>query len=191
VYFGDKTENPAELKRIFALMESFFHGSSSGFDPLVCYLEQAVRMRGERLEILEQPPLVPGLFLLDTSIPRSTGPLVDIFMEKCQTPSYERMCQEELAPLADKAIDDYLQGDAVSLFHRVHDISRLQYLHFQEMIPLTYQGIWRAALMSPHTKIKLCGAGGGGFLLGLSKDPDASQILIGQSLVFFDETKDT
>ena len=43
------------LRSYFALMESFFHGSSSGLDPLISYLNQAILIRSkddfERVEI--------------------------------------------------------------------------------------------------------------------------------------------
>ena len=35
------------LKRIFAQIESFYHGTSSGLDPLICYLRQPVLIKKE------------------------------------------------------------------------------------------------------------------------------------------------
>ena len=36
------------------------------------------------------------------------------------------------------------------------------------MIPPTIQDVWKQGNTAGHTHLKLCGAGGGGYLLGLS-----------------------
>jgi mevalonate kinase len=38
------------------------------------------------------------------------------------------------------------------------------------MIPKNFQTIWRDGLISEEYYLKLCGAGGGGFLLGMASD---------------------
>jgi len=63
-------EQLQQLKKRFSLMESWFHGKSSGLDPLICYLQQAVKVGADgQLQTVEipQPETASGtLFLLDT-----------------------------------------------------------------------------------------------------------------------------
>ncbi len=165
-----KENNPLILKNIFAEMESFFHGASSGFDPLICYLNQAVLIQKKEYSILEKYKNVEGFFLIDTGKSRSTEPLVKIFLEKYKNIEYQKKCESELIPTVNVAIEAFLKKDAVSLFHYIHDISRFQYFNFQEMIPKKFKKYWEQGLKSSEFKIKLCGAGGGGFLLGFSKN---------------------
>ena len=40
----------------------------------------------------------------------------------------------------------------------------------QEMIPKLFQKLWKDGLESNDYYLKLCGAGGGGFILGLTRD---------------------
>ena len=49
-----------QLKAGFAQMESFFHGSSSGVDPLICYLNQALLFEGkDQFKLVEIPHYQP------------------------------------------------------------------------------------------------------------------------------------
>ena len=47
-------------------------------------------------------------------------------------------------------------------------LSHFQYQHFIQMIPPTYRKIWGHGFESKSYALKLCGAGGGGFILGMS-----------------------
>jgi len=49
-------------------------------------------------------------------------------------------------------------------------MSKIHYLLFSEMIPDDFQQIWRESTESDFFKLKICGAGGGGFILGMTKD---------------------
>ncbi len=169
-YFEKIEGSPLALKKIFATLESFFHGSSSGFDPLVCYLNKGIHIHKGNMDIMDVPENPPSLFLVDTGISRSTGPFVEIFLEKCKDEVYEQRCKDEINPLTEKSINSYLRGDDTSLFHLMHDISRYQYLYFNELIPPHLIPYWEKGLKSDFFKMKLCGAGGGGFMMGITKN---------------------
>lgn len=166
----EKTTDAAQLKKIFSLMESFFHGSSSGFDPLVSFLDQPVKISEGKTIALENKEPMQGLFLIDTGIKRSASEFIHIFLEKCKDSDYESQIKNELVPLTTKAIAAYLKNDITTLFHLMHDISRFQYFHLNELIPRNMIPFWEKGLKSKHFKMKLCGAGGGGFMLGVAKD---------------------
>lgn len=165
-----KTTDVLQLKKIFSIMESFFHGSSSGFDPLISYLNQAIKISSGEMETINDIPLNSGLFLIDTGIKRTASDFINGFMKKCEGSEYLNLVQSELIPLNQKAIQSYLKGDATSLFHHMHDISRFQYLHFNEMIPDNMVAFWEKGLKGRDYKMKVCGAGGGGFMIGMTND---------------------
>lgn len=163
-----------KLKQVFAKMESHFHGSSSGFDPLICYLNRPLLIRSKAMiEATEIPKFSGGngtIFLLNTARPRRTEPLVNLFLEKCKNPAFMQSCQERLIPENDKAINAFLNNNPDSLFDHVKAISEFQEQFFQPMIPSLFRKIWREGLENDTYYLKLCGAGGGGFILGFTRD---------------------
>jgi len=80
-------EKLLQLKTIFGQMESFFHGKSSGLDPLNSYLSIPILINSkdniEATGIPSQSATGKGaVFLLDSGIVGETAPMVNIFMEK-------------------------------------------------------------------------------------------------------------
>lgn len=70
------------------------------------------------------------------------------------------------------AIQQFIHGKFEELYKSFHQISTLQWANFQEMIPETEKNLWQRGLNSDLFKIKICGAGGGGFLMGMTRDWD-------------------
>lgn len=75
------------LKAIFSEMEAFFHGKSSGLDPLNSYLSLPILIHSkdhiEPAGIPSQTENGKGaVFLLDSGTSGETAPMVHIFMEK-------------------------------------------------------------------------------------------------------------
>ena len=164
------------LRSYFSLMESFFHGSSSGLDPLISYLSQAIVIRAkndfERVELsLNQfGEGKGGIFLLNTGRSRKTEPLVNLFLEKCLTSEFNQVCEEELLPVTNECIRYFCQNDLFNLLKVFKRLSSFQREHFGPMIPPLFKELWEKGLSSDNFYLKLCGAGGGGFLLGITDD---------------------
>ncbi len=164
-----------ELREQLARLEGFFHGSSSGADPLICYLNQPVLLlAGGKIESVVLPLLPTGesyrFFLLDTGIRRQTGPLVNHFVECSRQPIFASHVQSQLIPRTNSAIQAMLAGDWPALYERWSQISTFQWEHFQRMIPAAFRSLWQSSLAHDAFKLKLCGAGGGGYLLGFAAD---------------------
>ncbi len=168
-YVSDKAVDLSKLKKELGSIEGFFHGASSGIDPLICYLNQSVLLEGkDQLKVVENiPDYKHQFFLIDTGIARKTAPLVDIFLEKSKDINYKNRCDAELIPAVDEAIAAFLAADWWGLFEQWHEISFFQYKYFSEMIPEAFRQIWLDGLGGDDYKLKLCGAGGGGFILGM------------------------
>ncbi len=167
-----------ELKSLLGRIESAFHGASSGVDPLICCIRQPILIQADgsiqRTRIPDfEPDLPVRFFLVDTGIPRKTGPLVNTFLQEYdERPLFRKMVHQQLIPASNQAIDAFLKAKWKSLFKNFSSISRLQAEHFQSFIPPDFLGVWRALLDEPHIRIKLCGAGGGGFLFGMTDRPE-------------------
>jgi mevalonate kinase len=75
------------LKSIFSKMESFFHGKSSGLDPLNSYLSIPILIKSkDDINVTGIPSQklngTGAVFLIDSGKTGSTAPMVSIFMEK-------------------------------------------------------------------------------------------------------------
>jgi len=186
-------EDLITLKEVFAAMESYFHGKSSGLDPLVCYLQKAVKMeKNNRLQVVEQPHFEKktsgGLFLLDTATTGETQPLVNYFMAQCQKPDFLQQIKSKLVPLNAKCIKAYLSGDSTALFSCMEKLSGFTLRHFRPMVPEKLLPLWEKGWKDKSCFLKLCGSGGGGMMLGFTRNFEkAKELLNSFSLEIFQE----
>src|SRR5690606_18897313 len=95
-------------------------------------------------------------------------------------PQFKRGCAEVLAKDVNLSIDAVLNGETKNLSHHLWHISKFQWDFFPEMIPTQMRGIWTRGIETGDYILKLCGAGGGGFLLGYSEkyDLDGLKLII-------------
>lgn len=163
------------LKSILAAMESWFHGTSSGIDPLSCFLGTGLLMgSGQRkpfVTVTAFPTLTGSFFLIDTGVVGKTGPLVRAFLEKMESPGFRHFMNQHYIPSNDGCISAIIGGDEGSLEENMLLLSDFQMHHFKEMIPGAFFDRWKYGLVSGAYSLKLCGSGGGGFLLGYTRNP--------------------
>lgn len=171
-----------KLKNIFGVMESFFHGTSSGLDPLNSYLSIPILINSKNdLEATGIPSQKEGkgaVFLIDSEQVGETAPMIEIFMERMKNEGFRNMLKEEFAKYTDASIHDFLKGDAQSLFQNVKQLSGVVLQHFKPMIPQKIQGIWQTGLETDEYYLKLCGSGGGGYFLGFTEDYEKTKTLL-------------
>ncbi len=169
-----------KLKAIFSEMESFFHGKSSGLDPLNSYLSIPILINSqnniEATGIPSQNTNGKGaVFLLDSGITGETAPMVRIFMEKMKHEGFRTMLKNQFIKHTDACVEDFLKGDIKSLFKNTKQLSKVVLNHFAPMIPKQFHTIWKAGIESNAYYLKLCGSGGGGYILGFTEDFQAAQ----------------
>lgn len=171
-YATAKTTDLNELKEMFSALESFFHGKSSGIDPLVSYLREPLLSAGSSgVQTIHMPHLYDiQIFLIDSFQKRNTDDNVQRFREKKASNPLFNDVLDFLTEQNRLAIDAFLQQDSASLWKNLKEISRLQFNHFQEFIPPGHETIWENSLLKDDFAIKLCGAGGGGYSLGFTKN---------------------
>ena len=168
--FKDVHALPIEqLKADFAVLESYFHGTSSGLDPLVSYLDSPVLLK--QSDGLKTIPVWQNqqikMFLVDTKACGATAPLVSYFIEKVNHHAFLQKLVGHFIPVNDFCIEHFLSGDPDLFFHELHKLVDFQLRHLKKMIPAKYRKMIRESLEN-RLFIKLLGSGGGGFLLGFA-----------------------
>lgn len=168
-------EKLLNLKTIFSEMESFFHGKSSGLDPLNSYLSIPILINSkDNIEATGIPSQkVNGkraVFLLDSGVSGETAPMVSIFMENMKQEGFRNMLKDQFIKHTDACVDDFLKGDVKSLFRNTKQLSKVVLNHFKPMIPQQFHELWKKGIESNEYYLKLCGSGGGGYILGFTED---------------------
>jgi len=163
-----------QLKEIFALMESFFHGKSSGLDPLNSYLSIPILIQSKQnIEPAGIPSQQEGkgaIFLIDSEQIGETGDMVSIFMEKMKNEGFRKTLKTEFIKYTDACVNDFLQGNIKSLFGNLKHLSSTVYHNFKPMIPTHMMDVWKKGIENDDYYLKLCGSGGGGYILGFTED---------------------
>jgi mevalonate kinase len=168
-------EKLLQLKAIFSNMESFFHGKSSGLDPLNSYLSLPILINSkdniEAAGIPSQSATGKGaVFLLDSGIVGETAPMVNIFMENLKDQGFRKMIKSQFIKYTDSCVENFLQGDMKSLFKNTKELSKVVLSNFKPMIPEQFHQIWQNGIETNDYYLKLCGSGGGGYILGFTQD---------------------
>jgi len=173
-------EKLLKLKAIFSEMESFFHGKSSGLDPLNSYLSLPILINSkdniEATGIPSQKQEGKGaVFLLDSGIIGETAPMVGIFMENMKQEGFRKMLKDQFIKHTDACVDNFLKGDIKSLFSNTKQLSKVVLNHFKPMIPKQFHELWKKGIETNDYYLKLCGSGGGGYILGFTEDFNRAQ----------------
>ena len=175
-------EKLLKLKAIFSMMESFFHGKSSGLDPLNSYLSLPILINSkDNLEATGIPSQKEGkgaVFLLDSEMTGETAPMINIFMDKMKQEGFRKMLNEDFAKYTDACIDDFLHGNVKSLFGNVKQLSKVVLSNFKPMIPKAFHTLWQQGIDTNAYYLKLCGSGGGGYILGFTKDYERAKEIL-------------
>jgi mevalonate kinase len=177
-----KKEHIVELKDIFSQMESFFHGKSSGIDPLICYLNLPLLIKSKSevgtIGIPESNNGKGAIFLLNSGQPGETQPMVNIFMEQCKQEGFRKMLKEQFITCNNDCIKSFLKRDIKLLLNNVRQLSKLLLENFAPMIPSAFHKHWKQGIETNAYYLKLCGSGGGGFVLGFTENYEKAKKLL-------------
>ena len=176
------------LKEIFSKMESFFHRKSSGLDPLNSYLSIPILIESKNdinvTGIPSQKSFGSGaVFLIDSGKTGSTAPMINIFMEKMKKEGFRNMLNSQFIKYTNICVDSFLSSDLKNLFKSTKKLSQIVFENFKPMIPPEFHHLWKKGIDNGSYFLKLCGSGGGGYILGFAPNiEDAKKDLEGYDL---------
>jgi mevalonate kinase len=170
-------EHPNEYHKIksdLAAIESCFHGLSSGIDPLTSFLNKPVLLDNANSMIrtadLSAFLSTYTLFLINTHSTGHTAELVNRFLEQYRQPEFREIIDNQYLILINQIIGSIVLADFESFETLMARYSRLQLLHFNKMIPIPMIKYFEDGIRTNEFYLKLCGSGGGGYLLAISKE---------------------
>lgn len=187
-YAKERIQDATGLKDLFSRMEGFFHGSSSGIDPLQCYLGKPFMITSEGVDLLREGFLQGGIriCLIDTNIRSNTKPLVEYFKRQREDEAYLAGFQRDYLPHVRGCMDALTQGRTDLFFERLHSLTLAQVCYFEPMIPPTTTELFTSTYDFPFG-VKILGSGGGGYILGFTDDRQkASSVLQGRDVLWLD-----
>ena len=180
IYYSYKYRNKEELeiknlKSILSQMESFFHGNSSGIDPLSCYIQNPVLVESKiNVKLINVPNQNlnsnRALFLVDTNSQGNTQKLVQIFSEKLDDINFRSFFENDFVSVINDTITNFLECNYEEFEKNFIDLSKKTFANFQEMLPNNFKKLWIDGIENEDYYLKLCGSGGGGYLIGLTRN---------------------
>lgn len=164
------------LQEVLAQIEGFFHGKSSGFDPLLSYLDSPILKDKEGVYSTPEPEKIASssgyLYLLDSGSKRKVKGLVPLFAERAaQLPDV----YQELVSINDLLIEALLNQQSIKPFFR--SLSQFHLDHMSPMILEELMSLWKQGLDSEDFLMKICGAGGGGYYIVYSENKNLADRL--------------
>jgi len=165
---------PEILKADFSILESYFHGKSSGLDPLISFLNKPILIDSKKqICPIEFDMSKSGLAmaLIDTKTTGATGPLVQHFIDLFNFPEFEHAFYDQFIPANNGCIESLLIDDKPSFFKHIEKLVKFEVYQFHQMIPVNFHRVITFAHCE-NVYIKLLGSGGGGYLLAFAESQD-------------------
>lgn len=178
-YAIQKTDDYLQLKTLFGQMESHFHGSSSGIDPLQCYLGKPFKITPNGVELLSDEFLKKDIHicLIDIKIKSNTKPLVNHFKTQRENPEFLSRFQAEYVPCVTSCIDSMIEGNKEMFFNSLKRLTKGQLEFLRPMITNNTLNLFTADY-DFNFGVKISGSGGGGYVLGFTDDVEQASKLL-------------
>ena len=178
-YAVQKSDDYLQLKNLFGQMESHFHGSSSGIDPLQCYLGQPFKITPEGVHLLSDDFLKKDIHicLIDTKIKSNTKPLVNYYKAQRENPEFLSRFQAEYVPCVTSCINAMIAGNKELFFSSLKQLTKGQLEFLRPMVTDNTLDLFTADY-DFNFGVKISGSGGGGYVLGFTDDVEKASALL-------------
>ena len=165
-----KSFSNSELKKIMSLVESKFHGNSSGFDPAVSYFNKPMLYSNQKIKPIEKIAFKDfKVYIIDSQIVSSTKKMIKTFENKMSNSEFRLFFNSKFINNNNQCIEHIINTS--ELFRNsVKELSKDTFNNFQEMIPEKIKHKWKEGIKNDSYYMKLCGSGGGGFFLAYDFD---------------------
>lgn len=169
-----------ELKNGLGNLESHFHGVSSGLDPLSIILNEPILFRNTQDIVTTHLPKPSKeqnnvVFLLDTKLPRTTAKMMGLFNDLNAKSDFKKKFERYVTENNNEAINNFLENNTQHFFESMYELSSFQLQYMKDFFPDSMQKVVANGLDNGDYFLKLCGAGGGGFILGFTQDWKTTQ----------------
>lgn len=157
--------NVEEIKNLLSIIESKFHGKSSGLDPSVSLFNSPIFYSNKQIKLIDKIHHKNfKVYIMDSKIKSSTKNMIEVFQKKMEERDFRYFFENKYIIYTNECIDYLLNGS--DLFRdSLKQLSESTLNYFKEMIPNQLIDIWNEGHKSDSYYMKLCGSGGGGFFL--------------------------
>lgn len=177
---GLTVETAQKLKKSLGQMESYFHGTSSGLDPLSIILNKPILYKSAD-DV--SPVNIPAkneegknvIFLVNTGIERQTSIMMTQFKKMSSDPAFKNKVHSQLVNHTNNSIDSFLNENPQQFYQNLEKLIEFQLQEMNFFIPPSFQKVVAAGINNGDYFLKLCGAGGGGFMLGFTENWNATR----------------
>ena len=178
-YAVQKSDDYLQLKTLFGQMESHFHGSSSGIDPLQCYLGKPFKIMPKGVELLSDDFLKKDIHicLIDTKIKSNTKPLVNHFKAQRENPQFLNRFQSDYVPCVTSCINTMIEGNKEMFFSSLKQLIKGQLDFLRPMVTDNTLDLFTTEY-DFNFGVKISGSGGGGYVLGFTDDVEQASKLL-------------
>lgn len=173
-------EKMGSVKKYLGSLEGFFHGTSSGIDPLSILINEPLLLTSANdIKCVKVPAFDKNgknvIFLLNTGLARNTDKLVDQFKASCEKPRFFEKMERELITSTNNSIQSFLNQDTDALYQHLNQLVQFQLEEMNYLIPQAFNSVVQDGLTNGDYFLKICGSGGGGFMLGFTQDWETTQ----------------
>ena len=152
-----------DIKSLLSIIESKFHGKSSGLDPLVSFYNNPILLSNQKIKLLDDIDYRDfRIYLIDSNINASTKKMIEIFNKKMNDTDFNTFFNNDFISKTNVCIDNLLNNSS-SFQDSIKELSEITFNNFQEIIPSQIKEKWEYGLNTNSYFMKLCGSGGGGF----------------------------
>ena len=113
--------------------------------------------------------------MVDSGEIGKTAPMISLFMENMKNEAFNNLIIERFIRYSDACIENFINGNINLLFTNIKSLSKFVLKNLKPMIPNTFHQLWKTGIDSETYYLKLCGSGGGGFILGFTEDFEKAQ----------------
>src|SRR5699024_10127281 len=129
-----------ELKKSLGNLESYFHGVSSGLDPLSIILNEPILYRSTQdIATTKLPPPSTEkdnvIFLLDSKYPRTTARMMRLFNNLHSKKAFKEKFNQHVKENNNEAILNFLENDTDSFYHSMYNLSDFQLKYMKDFFP--------------------------------------------------------
>lgn len=173
-------EKAHHLKTCLGGLEGFFHGKSSGIDPFSILVNKPLLLK-ENKEIVEANIPIYNekgnntIFLLNTGIARNSEHLIHRFNEDCKQADFLQKLNKQLIQYTNGGINNFLQENTALFYHNIKQLVAFQLEELNYLIPKHYQKDIEEGIKSDAYYLKICGSGGGGYMIGFTQNWEETQ----------------